>query len=98
WADRTVAAQEADPASTLSFYRQALAARRKHAVDLPEDVDLLDAGPDVLTYRRSALTVVLNTGDGAVELPAGEIVVASGELDGRQLPPDTAVWLLPDLR
>ena len=52
----------------------------------------------MLTYRRSALTVVLNTGDGAVELPAGEIVVASGELDGRQLPPDTAVWLLPDLR
>jgi hypothetical protein len=28
-----------------------------------------------------------------VELPAGEVVLASGELAGRLLPPDTAVWL-----
>jgi len=86
-------AQVADPTSTLSFYRTALAARRTHAVDLPEEVELLDAGPDVLAYRRAGLTVVLNTGTDAVELPAGDVVVASDELTGRLLPADTAVWL-----
>jgi alpha-glucosidase len=94
WSGLTVAAQEDDPCSTLSFYRAALAARRTHAVGLPEDVELLDAGDDVLAYRRGDLTVVLNTGADAVELPAGEVVLASGELDGRLLPADTAAWLL----
>jgi alpha-glucosidase len=94
WADRTVAAQEQDPGSTLCFYRSVLAARRAHTVDLPEEIVVLDAGDDVLAYRRSDLTVVLNTGADAVELPAGDVVVASGELEGRLLPPDTAVWLL----
>jgi alpha-glucosidase len=97
WAELTVAAQETDPTSTLNFYRTALAARRTHAVDLPEEVELLDAGPDVLAYRRAGLTVVLNTGTDAVELPAGDVVVASGGLEGRLLPADTAVWLSGDL-
>ncbi len=44
WADRTVAAQEQDPDSTLAFYKAALAARRKHTTDATEDVELLDAG------------------------------------------------------
>ena len=37
--------------------------------------------------------MVLNTGTDAVELPAGDVVVASDELTGRLLPADTAVWL-----
>jgi alpha-glucosidase len=93
WADRTVAAQEQDPDSTLAFYKTALAARRKHALDATEEVELLDAGDDVLSFTRGLLTVVLNAGPDAVELPAGEVVVASGELEGRLLPTDTAVWL-----
>ena len=95
WADRSVAAQEQDPDSTLAFYRAALAARRKHAGDATEDVELLDAGADLLAFRRGELTVVLNAGADAVELPAGEVVIASGELEGRLLPADTAVWLAP---
>ena len=39
------------------------------------------------------LTVVCNCGPRPVRLPAGEVVVASGPLDGDLLPPDTAVWL-----
>jgi alpha-glucosidase len=93
WADRTVAAEEQDPDSTLAFYKAALAARRKHTLDAPEEVELLDAGRDVLTFTRGALTVVLNAGADAVELPAGDVIVASGEVEGRLLPPDTAVWL-----
>jgi alpha-glucosidase len=94
WADRTVEAQEHDPASTLSFYRAALAARSKHARDAGEEVELMHAGSDVLALRRGGLIVVLNAGVDAVELPAGEVVVASGELKGRLLPADAAVWLV----
>jgi alpha-glucosidase len=36
--------------------------------------------------------VWLNAGDAAVPLPEGEVVHASGPVDGA-LPPDTAVWL-----
>jgi alpha-glucosidase len=93
WADRTVAAEEQDPDSTLAFYKAALAARRKHTLDATEDVELLDAGADVLAFTRGALTVVLNAGADAVELPAGDVVVASSEVEGRLLPPDTAAWL-----
>jgi alpha-glucosidase len=94
WADRSVAAQEQDPDSTLAFYKAALAARRKHTSDTTEDVELLDAGADLLTFTRGELTVVLNAGTDAVELPAGDVVAASGEFDGRLLPADTAVWLV----
>ena len=99
WSDRTVEAEEADPGSTLAFYRAALAARRELARDAGEDVELLDAGPDVLAFRRGRLTVVLNAGAEAVELPAGEVVLASAPpygrgLDGRRLPADTAAWLV----
>jgi alpha-glucosidase len=93
WADRTVAAQEQDPDSTLAFYKAALGARRKHAGDASEEVELLDAGEDVLAFTRGGLTIVLNAGTDAVELPAGDVVIASGELEGRLLPPDTTVWI-----
>ncbi len=94
WAGLSVAAQEHDPDSTLAFYKAALAARRKHTSDTTEDVELLDAGADLLAFTRGALTVVLNAGTDAVELPAGDVVVASGELEGRLLPADTTVWLV----
>ena len=46
WADRSVAAEEQDPDSTLAFYKAALAARRKHAADANEEVELLRPGTD----------------------------------------------------
>ena len=46
--------QDADPESTLAFYRAALAARREHARDATETVELLDAGDDVLAFTRGA--------------------------------------------
>jgi alpha-glucosidase len=92
WAPLTVAAQTGDPASTLEFYRAALAARRTFATTAGDQVELLDAGSDVLAFRRGPVTVVLNCGAETVSLPAGEVLVASGPLENG-LPPDTAVWL-----
>jgi len=92
WAGLTVAAEQADPASSWSFYRRALAARRTHALGAGDDVELLDLGDDVLAFRRGSLTVVLNAGESPVDLPSGKVLIASGDVDGT-LPPDTAVWL-----
>ncbi|WP_395695970.1 glycoside hydrolase family 13 protein [Nocardioides sp.] len=92
WAALTVAAQEGDPGSTLSFYRAALAARRTFATTSGDEIEMLDLGADVVAFRRDAVTVVLNCGAEPVDLPAGEVLMASGAV-GATLPADTAVWL-----
>jgi alpha-glucosidase len=92
WASVTVAAEEADSDSTLSFYRAALAVRRTFATTAGDAVEMLDLGVDVLAFRRGPVTVVLNCGTDPVALPAGEVILASGPVDGK-LPADTAVWL-----
>ncbi|WP_343900888.1 glycoside hydrolase family 13 protein [Nocardioides aquaticus] len=91
WAGVTVEAQLGDPGSTLTFYQAALAARREHALGLPDAVEAGTDG-DVLRVRRGDLLVVLNCGDAPAELPAGEVLVSSGPLDG-VLPPATSAWL-----
>jgi alpha-glucosidase len=97
WERQTVEAQEKAAEnggdSTLAFYRRALAARREHALGSGDSIDLLTADGDVLALRRGGLTVVLNAGRTAVALPAGEVVIASGEVADGLLPPDTAAWI-----
>ena len=92
WAPLTVEAQTGDPESTLEFYRAALHARREFAWTAGEEVTMVDLGEDVLAFTRGPLTVVLNCGETPVELPEGEVVLASGPVGGK-LPPDTAAWL-----
>ena len=87
--------QADDPDSMLSFYRQAIALRREHC-RADEDADFLDLGRDVVAFRRgSGLTCVVNMGSHPVDLPVGEVVLASGPTghDG-VLHPDDGVWLL----
>ena len=92
WGPLTVAAQRQDPGSTWSFYRAALRARRRF-VTAPDEVELVSGRATVLEFRRGPLTVVCNCGSRPVRLPRGDVVVASGPLEGGLLPPDTAVWL-----
>ena len=92
WGPLTVEAQQADPHSTLAFYRAALAARRTFATTAGDEIELLDLGADVLAFRRGPVTVVLNCGTGPVALPEGVVSMASGPVSD-QLPADTAVWL-----
>jgi len=94
WAGLSVEAQTGDPGSTLEFYRAALAARRTHAVGQGDTVTLPEAPEDVLLVERGRLSVVLNAGTEPVELPSGEVVIASGPLDAFLLPPDTCAWLV----
>jgi alpha-glucosidase len=92
WADLTVAAQDADPSSTLNVYRRTLELRHKLADLQGHDLDWVDAPTECLAYRRGDLEVWLNAGVDAVPLPNGELVHASGPVDD-VLAPDTAVWV-----
>ena len=93
WASLSVEAQWGRPGSTLEFYREALRARRTHALALDDDVTVTSGPADMLTVVRGPLTVVLNCGTSPVALPEGEVLVASGPVDADKLPGDTAVWL-----
>ena len=93
WAGLTVEAQEADPDSTLAFYRRALATRRTVFTGADE-ATTAEADGDLLVVRRAGVTVAVNTGDLPVPLPAGEVLISSTAVsDDGMLPPDTAVWL-----
>jgi alpha-glucosidase len=95
WATRTVAAQQADPDSTLSMYRAALRLRRERGlgrgpISWPEP-----PGPEVLVVARPGLVCATNCGAEPVRLPNRDPVLASGELPGSGvLPPDTTGWFV----
>jgi alpha-glucosidase len=83
-ARRSVAVQRADPTSTLWFTRRLLALRRTHAELRTGGLELLDAPPGVLAWRRgSRFEVWLNLGDTPAPLPThGAPVLATREDNG----------------
>ncbi|MBC7403594.1 MAG: alpha-amylase, partial [Microbacteriaceae bacterium] len=81
------------PGSTLELYRALLSERAAADLGLG-DIEWLPGYPDaVVAFRNGSVTVIANTGAAAVELPEGEIIVASEALKTRSLPGDTAVWM-----
>jgi alpha-glucosidase len=105
WAQLSVQQQEADRSSMLWLYRDALRVRK----DLPalgrrsgDELTWLDLGADVVAFTREpGFTLVLNSGPEPVDLPAGDVVLASASdavvtaADGaRLLTRDGAAWLL----
>ncbi|MDQ0755417.1 glycoside hydrolase family 13 protein [Arthrobacter sp. B3I4] len=89
----SVAAQDNTEGSTLEFYRRALKLRRE--LQTSEELEWLETEhANVLHFRRyGGWQSVTNFGDDAVELPAGEVLISSGPLDGNLLPGNTSVWL-----
>jgi alpha-glucosidase len=90
WSALTVEAESADPDSTLAFYRRTLDLRRKVATPAGDDVQILSSDDNVLVFRRGDLTCHLNCGTSPVEVPAGDVLLCSGDTPGA---PDTATWL-----
>ncbi|PVZ61063.1 glycoside hydrolase family 13 protein [Arthrobacter sp. H-02-3] len=88
-----VAAQDGVEGSTLELYRTALKFRRE--LQTSEEMEWHESGSaDVLHFSRpGGWQTVTNFGDTPVELPAGEVLVSSGPLDGGLLPANTTVWL-----
>jgi alpha-glucosidase len=96
WASLTVEKQDADPNSTLSFFRTALKLRRERAEFDGVELEWLTATPEALVFGRGAggLVCALNTGKRPMPLPAGELILASAPLVDGQLPSDAAAWLV----
>ncbi len=89
----SAAAQAEDAGSMLSLYKAAIDARGRHFAD-DRRIELLDLGEHVLAWTRGEdVVMVANMGAAPIELPAGELIVCSGPVDGDQLPPDTAAWI-----
>ncbi|WP_421740887.1 glycoside hydrolase family 13 protein [Cellulomonas sp.] len=94
WADLTVTAQEADPASTLRLYRDLLAIRRAEPALGDGPMTWIDSVDDVLAFARGDLVCVVNLGDEPVALPTPtELLLSSAPLEAGLLPRDTAAWL-----
>src|SRR5215210_4709726 len=79
-----VEAQRDDPRSTLSMVRDLLTLRRV----LGNELELIDAAPGVLSYRRGEHAVAINTSSGKRPAPLdGDVVLETspGALRGREL-------------
>ncbi|WAJ43740.1 glycoside hydrolase family 13 protein [Mycobacterium sp. Aquia_216] len=96
WASLTVEKQEADPDSTLAFFRAALKLRRERAEFDGGELEWLTVTPEALVFRRGAggLVCALNSGKRPIELPAGELILTSAPLVDGQLPADAVAWLV----
>ncbi|SDU62040.1 glycoside hydrolase family 13 protein [Jiangella alkaliphila] len=95
WADLTVEAQQADPASTLRLYRDALRVRKAAPALGDGTLTWLDTPADVLAFRRGDdVACVVNLSADPVDLPAHEeVLLASADLEDGRLDSDAAVWL-----
>jgi alpha-glucosidase len=74
WAELSVAAEDADPTSTLAMYRSALAVRRSTAAGTEGGLTWLASSPDLLAMERSdggrpTVVVVLNLAETTATLP-----------------------------
>ena len=86
--------EEADPDSTLSLYKAALAGRKE--LRLGEgDLEWIEGTPEnILGFRNSDVTVFINYSEDDFALPAGKIILDSADSNDGILKPDSAVWLV----
>ena len=95
WASLTVAAQRADPGSTLAMYRDALRLRRRLALGQGGMRWREAPAPGVLVFERPGLVCAVNTGEAPARVADGSAkpVLASGGMpEPGLLPPDTTAW------
>jgi len=92
WAAYSRDTEEGDPLSTLSLYKELLAARREHGFGAGSLV-WEDAGKDAVAFRRGDVHVLANLGTKPLALPAGaSVVLKSQPFEGASVPVDTTVW------
>jgi alpha-glucosidase len=93
WPELSVEGQEADHASMLWLYRDALHLRRELPALHGNEFGWLDLGEQVIALTRGdGFACVVNFGEQPVELPAGRIVLSSQPINDT-LPTDCAAWI-----
>ena len=93
WAPFARDTQVGIPGSTLELYRTALRLRRELELGAGRIDWLKGFGSSVVAFRNGPVTVLANLGKVPVELPIGEVLLASEEITGGVLPTDTTVWI-----
>ena len=88
WGGVSVEAQEGNPDSTLALYRSALRLR-------PHDDDFAwrESPQGTMIFDRGDLTCAVNFEADELELPKGQLVLASEPGITTTLPPNTAAWI-----
>ena len=101
FADFAVDVQSADPTSTLTMFRRAVALRASLLAEASEESPAAAGGfawvpavEGVLHFHRGLWHCVTNFTDGAVPRPAGEVLLCSApEGAGDGVPANSTVWL-----
>ncbi|WP_020123611.1 glycoside hydrolase family 13 protein [Streptomyces canus] len=85
--------EEKDPASTLAFYRRALALR--HELQGAETLVWEQASDDSVLHfvRPGGWHVVANFGSAPVALPAGEVLLVSADVEDGKLLGEATAWI-----
>ena len=92
FANYAASVQDADPDSSLNFYRRALRIRKSMTVT--DAIEWLDAPAGVMAFRRSnGWASVTNFTAASYSLPVGEVVLATGAITDGAIGPNTTVWL-----
>jgi alpha-glucosidase len=88
----SVASQDGVAGSTLEMYRDAL--RLRKSLNHSEHLAWVDSSRDVLHFARAdGWHNLTNFGSEALALPAGEVILSSSPLAGKELPANTTVWI-----
>lgn len=98
YAEYTVERQLDDPDSTLNLLRRAIELRAEHPAFSGHEISWYGAPADCLAFRRDGggLVCALNAGDSPIDLPPGEVLLASAPLVDGRLAANSAVWLTPN--
>jgi alpha-glucosidase len=83
--------------STLELYREALRLRREHTLGLGS-VSWLEGFPEpVVAFSNGPVTVIANTGDTPLALPAefegADLLLTSADFDGASVGGDATIWV-----
>lgn len=92
WEAYAAAAQEKDPSSPLSRYREMLRLRDQLGLGTG-DWEVLRSDPDVVAVRAGDILTALNLGVGEREVSAGGTVLFS---TGKTVERDGSIWLAPN--
>ena len=85
--------QEGVAGSTLELYKSLLSVRADLSLGTGSFDWLEGYDSDVIAFRNGPIGIIANLGESDVTLPAGEVLVSSGDLSGAVLPSHTTAWV-----
>ena len=88
WDAVSVEAQDGEPGSMLALYRSALRLRPRG-----DGFAWRDSPPGTMVFERGDLVCAINVDAAELQLPEGEILLASEPGITTTLPPNTAAWI-----